>query len=95
MATKVFLAESLLVNVAVIRETKANQFGLLGFGVTASAVIRSGPRPHIAYLLTRKFAIGSEIRTGLHNLNVDDQTNAWTLFAAGRRQRIFRWSRLT
>src|SRR5262249_8640457 len=30
-ATKVFLAQSLLVN-AVVRETKANQFGLLGFG---------------------------------------------------------------
>src|ERR1700681_3764035 len=30
-ATKIFLGESLVVN-AVVRETKANQFGLLGFG---------------------------------------------------------------
>jgi hypothetical protein len=80
-ATKVFLAESLLVNV-VVRETKANQFGLLGFGGDRHRGYSTRPEGTIAYLLTRKLAVGGEIRTGPHNLGADDQTNAWTLFAA-------------
>jgi hypothetical protein len=81
VATKVFLAESLLVN-AVVRETKANQFGLLGFGGDRHRGYSTKPEGTIAYLLTRKLAVGGEIRTGPHNLGADDQTNAWTLFAA-------------
>jgi hypothetical protein len=81
VATKVFLAESLLVN-AVVRETKANQFGLLGFGGDRHRGYSTRPEGTIAYLLTRKLAVGGEIRTGPHNLAADDQTNAWTLFAA-------------
>jgi len=80
-ATKVFLGESLLVN-AVVRETKANQFGVLGFGGDRHRGYSTKPEGTIAYLLTRKLAIGGEIRTGPHNLSVDDQTNAWTIFAA-------------
>jgi hypothetical protein len=80
-ATKVFLAQSLVVNV-VIRETKANQFGLLGFGGDRHRGYSTKPEGTIAYLLTRKLAIGAEIRTGPHNLSVDDQTNAWDVFAA-------------
>jgi hypothetical protein len=80
-ATKVFLAESLLVNV-VVRETKANQFGLLGFGGDRHRGYSTKPEGTLAYLLTRKLAVGSEIRTGPRNLGVDDQTNAWTIFAA-------------
>jgi hypothetical protein len=80
-ATKVFLGESLLVN-AVVRETKANQFGLLGFGGDRHRGYSTKPEGTIAYLLTRKLAFGGEIRTGPHNLGVDDQTNAWTIFAA-------------
>jgi hypothetical protein len=80
-ATKVFLAESVLVNV-VLRETKANQFGLLGFGGDRHRGYSTKPEATLAYLLTRKLAVGGEIRTGPHNLGVDDQTNAWTIFAA-------------
>jgi hypothetical protein len=80
-ATKVFLGESLLVN-AVVRETKANQFGMLGFGGDRHRGYSTKPEGTIAYLLTRKLALGAEIRTGPHNLSVDDQTNAWTVFAA-------------
>jgi Protein of unknown function (DUF3034) len=80
-ATKVFLGESLLVN-AVVRETKANQFGMLGFGGDRHRGYSTKPEGTVAYLLTRKLAIGGEIRTGPHNLSVDDQTNAWTVFAA-------------
>lgn len=80
-ATKVFLGESLLVN-AVVRETKANQFGMLGFGGDRHRGYSTKPEGTVAYLLTRKLAIGGEIRTAPHNLTVDDQTNAWTIFAA-------------
>lgn len=80
-ATKVFLAQSLLVN-AVVRETKANQFGLLGFGGDRHRGYATRPEGTVAYLLTRKLAVGGEIRTGPHNLSVDDQTSAWTVFAA-------------
>jgi hypothetical protein len=80
-ATKVFLGESVLVN-AVVRETKANQFGVLGFGGDRHRGYSTKPEGTIAYLLTRKLALGAEIRTGPHNLSVDDQTNAWTVFAA-------------
>jgi hypothetical protein len=79
-ATKVFLAQSVLVNL-VIRETKANQFGLLGFGGDRHRGYTTRPEGTIAYLLTRKLAVGAEIRTAPHNLSVDDQTNAWTIFA--------------
>jgi len=81
VATKVFLAQSLVVN-AVVRETKANQFGLLGFGGDRHRGYSTRPEGTIAYLLTRKLALGGEIRTAPHNLKVDDQTNAWTIFAA-------------
>jgi hypothetical protein len=81
VATKVFLAESLLVNF-VLRETEANQFGLLGFGGDRHRGYTTHPEATVAYMLTRKFAVGAEIRTGPHNLKVDDQTNAWTIFGA-------------
>jgi Protein of unknown function (DUF3034) len=77
--TKVFLGESLLVN-AVIRETQSNQFGLLGFGGDRHRGYSTKPEGSVAYLLTRKLAVGAEIRTGPHNLSVDDQSNAWTVF---------------
>jgi hypothetical protein len=81
VATKVFLAESLLVN-AVVRETKANQFGLLGFGGDRHRGYSTKPEGTLAYMLTRKLAVGGEFRTGPRNLGVDDQTTAWTVFAA-------------
>ena len=80
-ATKVLLAHSVVVNL-VLRETKANQFGLLGFGGDRKAGYSLRPEGTLAYLLTRKFALGAEIRSAPHNLSVDDQTNAWDIFAA-------------
>jgi hypothetical protein len=77
--TKVFLGESLLVN-AVVRETKANQFGLLGFGGDRHQGYSTKPEGTVAYLLTRRLAVGGEIRTGPRNLGVDDQGNGWTVF---------------
>ena len=78
-ATKVFLAENLLVNVA-LRATKANEFGLLGFGGDLKNTYSYKPEGTVAYLLTRTLAVGSEIRTRPHNLSVDDESTAYTVF---------------
>jgi hypothetical protein len=80
-ATKVFLAQSLVVN-AVVRATKANEFGLLGFGGNLKNTYSYKPEGTVAYLLTRRLAVGSEIRTRPHNLSVDDETTAYTVFLA-------------
>ena len=78
-ATKIFLAESLVVN-AVVRATKANEFGLLGFGGDLKNTYSYKPEGTVAYLLTRHLAVGSEIRTRPHNLAVDDETTAYDVF---------------
>ena len=78
-ATKAFLAENLVVNVA-LRATKANEFGLLGFGGDLKNTYSYKPEGTIAYLLTRHLAIGSEIRTRPRNLTVDAESSAYTVF---------------
>ena len=80
-ATKVFLAQNLVVN-AVVRATKANEFGLLGFGGDLKNTYSYKPEGTVAYLLTRRLALGSEIRTRPHNLAVDDETTAYDVFLA-------------
>jgi hypothetical protein len=80
-ATKVLLQQSVVMNF-VLRETKANQFGLLGFGGDRKAGYSLRPEGTLAYLVTRKLALGGEIRSAPHNLGVDDESAAWTLFAA-------------
>jgi hypothetical protein len=69
-ATKLFLAQSLLVN-ATLRATKANQNGLLGFGATLGGARNSYslmPEFSLAYLLSKNFAIGGEYRFKPNNL---------------------------
>ena len=78
-ATKAFLAENLVVNVA-LRATKANEFGLLGFGGDLKNTYSYKPEGTIAYLLTRHLAVGSEIRTRPRNLTVDAESSAYTVF---------------
>lgn len=80
-ATKIFLAESVVVNL-VLRETKDNEFGLLGFGGNLKSGYSLRPEGTIGYLITRRIAVGAEIRGAPHNLSVDDQTEAWDVFAA-------------
>jgi hypothetical protein len=80
-ASKVFLGESLVLN-AVLRATKANQFGLLGFGGDRKSGYSLEPEGTMAYLLTRKIAFGAEIRGSPHNLTVDNESAAWDVFAA-------------
>jgi hypothetical protein len=80
-ATKVLLAQSVLLN-ASLRYTKANQFGLLGFGGDRRNSRSVNAEVTLAYILTRKLAVGGEYRQKPHNLGVDDERGAWDVFAA-------------
>jgi hypothetical protein len=80
-ATKLFLAESLLVN-ATIRATKANQFGLLGFGGDRDGGYSAQFEGSAALLLSRRLAIGAELRTKPDNLGFARESTAYDAFAA-------------
>lgn len=67
-ATKLFLAQGLLVN-GTLRATKANQNGLLGFGGTQHDGFSLQPEVSVAWLLRRDLAIGAEYRAKPDNLN--------------------------
>jgi hypothetical protein len=67
-ATKLFLAQGLLVN-GTLRFTKANQNGLLGFGGTAHDHYSLQPEVSLAWLLRKDLAIGAEYRFKPDNLN--------------------------
>jgi hypothetical protein len=80
-ATKVWLAQGLLVN-ATVRYTRANQFGLLGFGGDRNDDASIRAEGTVAYLLQRKVAIGVEYRARGRNLSSDDESAAWDAFIA-------------
>lgn len=80
-ATKLFLAESLLVD-ATLRETKANQFGILGFGGDKHDDYSTQFEGSAAYLLSRRFAVGAELRTKPSNLSIVHEGAGFDLFAA-------------
>jgi len=80
-ATKLFLAESLLANLTV-RATKANQFGILGFGGDKHDAYAAEIETSAAYLISRKFAVGGEFRTKPNNLGVAKEDSAFDVFAA-------------
>ncbi len=67
-ATKLFLAQGILVN-ATLRATKANQNGLLGFGGALADKVRLEPEFSLAWLLDRKLALGVEARAKPDNLH--------------------------
>ena len=67
-ATKLFLAQGLLVN-GTLRMTKANQNGLLGFGGTGHDTYKLEPEFSVAWLANRKLAFGAEYRRKPDNLN--------------------------
>lgn len=67
-ATKLFLAQSLLIN-GTLRATKANQNGLLGFGGALDQnKYRLMPELSVAYLISKNIAIGAEYRFKPNNL---------------------------
>jgi hypothetical protein len=67
-ATKLFLAQGLLVN-GTLRATKANQNGLLGFGSTGHDNFKIEPEFSVAWLASRRLAFGAEYRRKPDNLN--------------------------
>lgn len=87
-ATKVFLAQSVLLDLT-LRYTRANEFGLLGFGGDRKRGRTLEPEATIAYLVTRTVAIGTEYRGRPHNLKVDDERAAWDAFVAWTVSRHF------
>lgn len=68
-ATKLFLAPGILVN-ATLRNTDANQNGLLGFGAASPGRHRRSWEPEFsaAYLVARNVAVGAEYRFKPNNL---------------------------
>tara|TARA_R110000868_G_scaffold56546_10_gene175050 strand:+ start:2511 stop:3425 length:915 start_codon:yes stop_codon:yes gene_type:complete len=80
-ATKLFLAQSLLVN-ATLRATKANQFGLLGFGGPNRDTYSTQFEGSLAYLISRKFAVGAEYRTKPDNLAFAKEDDVYDVFVA-------------
>ncbi|GAB7533963.1 DUF3034 family protein [Burkholderia sp. 3C] len=80
-ATKLLLAQSLLLN-GTLRFTKANQFGLLGFGGDKSNNYHPEFEASAAYLFSRYFALGAEYRTKPNNLGFAREQNAYDAFIA-------------
>ena len=79
-ASKLFLNNGLLMT-AGARLTKANQFGLLGFGNPTNTYSLQGEFS-IALLLRKDFAIGADYRMKPNNLAFAKEENAFALFAA-------------
>ncbi len=67
-ATKLFLAQGVLVNIT-LRATEANQNGLLGFNGTQGRGTRLLPEASVAWLLRRDLAVGVEYRAKPDNLD--------------------------
>ncbi len=81
-----WLARSLVLN-ATVRFTKANQFGLLGFGGDREAGRYPRVEGSIGLLLTRTLLIGGEYRTKPDNLRLARENDGYDLFAAWAVQR--------
>ena len=80
-ATKLFLAQGVLIS-GTVRATRANQFGILGFG---------GPQGHdrsaqfegsAAWLVSKRIVLGVEGRTKPDNLAFAKEEAAYDVFAA-------------
>ena len=80
-ATKLFLDRSLLANLT-LRASKANQFGLLGFGGDQNDRYRPLLEGSLAYLIDRRTVAGIEYRMKPHNLGVDKEKDAYDAFIA-------------
>ncbi len=85
-ATKLFLANSLLVSGAV-RFTDANQTGLLGFGGDLNSDMEPRFEGSVGYLLSRNLVVGAEYRTKPDNLGFakeDDWLDVYAAWALNR-----------
>ncbi|ESQ85890.1 hypothetical protein AEAC466_01545 [Asticcacaulis sp. AC466] len=79
-ATKLLLAQGVLVN-GTLRATKANQFGILGYGGQDNTYHLQA-EGSVAYLVNRHLAVGAEFRTKPDNLGVAKEGAAVDIFAA-------------
>ena len=80
-ATKLYLDQSLLLN-GTVRLTKANQFGILGFGGDRNDSYKAQFEASAAYLVSRNVAIGAEYRTKPDNLGIAGEDDAYDVFVA-------------
>ena len=80
-ATKLILSHSVLLN-GTARFTRANQFGLLGFGSDTQASRSLEFEASVAYQLSHRFVLGGEYRTKPDNLSIASEEDAMDLFAA-------------
>ena len=80
-ATKLVLSHSVLLN-GTARLTRANQFGLLGFGGDNQVDRSLEFEASIGYQLSRSLLVGGEYRTKPDNLSVAPEDDAMDLFAA-------------
>ncbi|MEB0135373.1 DUF3034 family protein [Actimicrobium sp. CCC2.4] len=78
-ATKILLDQSLLLN-ATLRATKANQFGLLGFGGDLHDRYQPMLESSVVYLINRQLVAGIEYRMKPRNLSVDKEKDAADVF---------------
>ncbi len=80
-ATKILLSQSLVLD-ATMRVTKANQFGLLGFGGDRHDHYRPQFEGSAGYMLSRRLVVGGELRTKPNNLGSAREQKAIDVFAA-------------
>lgn len=80
-ATKLFLAESLLVS-GTVRFTDANQTGLLGFGGDRNDDREFQFEGSVGYLLNRNLIVGAEYRTKPDNLGFAGEDDWFDVYAA-------------
>ena len=86
-ATKVVLSKSMVVG-ATVRLTKANQFGLLGFGGDKDDRYRPQFEGSLGFLLSSKLLVGGEYRTKPDNLGFareQDNYDGFVAWSASRR----------
>lgn len=80
-ATKIFLDQSILANVT-IRDTNANQMGLLGFGGDLNNSHKMEFEGSLAYLIDKNWVLGTEYRDKPHNLAADNEKAYYDVFLA-------------
>lgn len=80
-ATKVLLDHGAVIGGSA-RLTRANQFGLLGFGGDREGDYSLQVEGSIAKLITRRFVVGAEYRSKPNNLGFAREEDAFDLFAA-------------
>ena len=80
-ATKILLDQSILANIT-IRDTEANQMGILGFGGSLNNSYKAEFEGSLAYLINKNWVLGAEYREKPHNLAADNEAAYYDAFLA-------------